>query len=175
MNPGRRQLLYVGSVVVTVAIVLWFFQGRVRATNHDIHIKEVMAGANGNSKIQFIVIEQEASGKNQWVPSKNINGFSNPPLFRKAPHLLDLSKTSPYGLSGDSPDLQTLATRAVIQHFTRTLQRSGSGPNPDFRLAAPDELAAITSITPDSGAQGGTVETMVTGTNLNGATAVTFS
>src|SRR5437867_8400352 len=69
MNPGRRQLLYVGSVVVTVAIVLWFFQGRVRATNHDIHMKEVMAGANGNSKIQFIVIEQEASGQNQWGPT----------------------------------------------------------------------------------------------------------
>jgi len=32
-------------------------------------MKEVMAGANGNSKIQFIVIEQEASGQNQWGPT----------------------------------------------------------------------------------------------------------
>jgi len=51
---------------VAVAIVLVFSQSRVRATNHDIQMKEVMAGANGNSKIQFIVIEQEASGQNQW-------------------------------------------------------------------------------------------------------------
>jgi hypothetical protein len=69
MRLEKRQLLYAGSFVVTVAIVLWFFQGRVRATNHDLHIKEVMAGANGNSKIQFIVIEQEQSGQNLWGPS----------------------------------------------------------------------------------------------------------
>src|ERR1051326_753601 len=69
MRLEKRQLLYAGSFVVTVAIVLWFFQGRVRATNHDLHIKEVMAGANGNSKIQFIIIEQEQSGQNLWGPT----------------------------------------------------------------------------------------------------------
>src|SRR5262249_42771827 len=38
------------------------------ATNHDLHIHEVMVGANGNSRVQFIVIEQEFSGQNCWGP-----------------------------------------------------------------------------------------------------------
>jgi cytochrome c peroxidase len=74
---------------------------------------------------------------------ENIDGFANPPVFRKSPHLLNLSRTAPFGLSGNIPDLQSFITGAVIQHFPRTLARNSSGPNPDFRLPTPDETAAI--------------------------------
>ena len=75
---------------------------------------------------------------------ENIDGF--PPtaaVFRKSPHLLNLSRTAPFGFSGDIPDLQTFATGAVQQHFPRTLARSANGANPDFRRPAADELAAL--------------------------------
>src|SRR5215472_15943335 len=72
---------------------------------------------------------------------ENIDGFSNPPVFRKSPHLLNLNqRTGPFGLSGSVGDLQSFATGAVTQHFPRTLARN-SGP--DFRLPTPDELAAL--------------------------------
>ncbi|MGB7217219.1 MAG: IPT/TIG domain-containing protein [Vicinamibacterales bacterium] len=74
---------------------------------------------------------------------ENIDGFSNPPVFRKSPHLLNLSRTAPFGFSGNIPDLQTFATGAVLQHFPRTLARNPIGANPDFRLPTPDELAAM--------------------------------
>jgi cytochrome c peroxidase len=75
---------------------------------------------------------------------ENIDGF--PPtdaVFRKSPHLLNLSRTAPFGFSGDIPDLRTFATGAVQQHFPRTLARRSSGANPDFRLPTADELAAL--------------------------------
>ena len=74
---------------------------------------------------------------------ENIDGFSNPPVFRKSPHLLNLSRTAPFGFSGNIPDLQTFAAGAVIQHFPRTLARNAGGGNPDFRLPTSDELVRI--------------------------------
>src|SRR5262249_62374440 len=65
-------------------------------------------------------------------------------LFRKSPHLLNLSQRSgPFGLSGSVPDLQSFATGAVTQHFPRTLNRNSGGSDPDFRLPTSDELAAM--------------------------------
>jgi hypothetical protein len=79
---------------------------------------------------------------------ENIDGFlttgPTPPVFRKSPHLLNLSQRfGPFGLSGSVPDLQTFATGAVTQHFPRTLARNSSGSNPDFRLPTSDELTAL--------------------------------
>lgn len=74
---------------------------------------------------------------------ENIDGFSNPPVFRKSPHLLNLSRTAPFGFSGDIPDLRVFTTGAVRQHFPRTLARAESGSNPDFRLPTTEELAAM--------------------------------
>src|SRR5712692_9979843 len=62
----RVQLSARGAVMFATAIVL-LSEGRVRATNDETHIAEIMAGANGNSKIQFIVVRQEGSG-NLWGP-----------------------------------------------------------------------------------------------------------
>ena len=59
---ARRTLM-----VTAVAVLLLLSPGRVRATNDENHIAEVMAGANGNAKIQFIVIRQAGSG-NLWAP-----------------------------------------------------------------------------------------------------------
>ncbi|HET9838197.1 MAG TPA: IPT/TIG domain-containing protein [Candidatus Angelobacter sp.] len=76
---------------------------------------------------------------------ENIDGFPpTPPVFRKSPHLLNLNRRfGPFGLSGSVGDLQSFATGAVTQHFPRTLARNSGGSNPDFRLPAPDELAAL--------------------------------
>jgi hypothetical protein len=75
---------------------------------------------------------------------ENIDGFPNPPVFRKSPHLLNLNQRfAPFGLSGSVPDLQTFATGAVTQHFPRTLTRNSGGSDPDFRLPTSDELAAL--------------------------------
>ena len=75
---------------------------------------------------------------------ENIDGFPpTPPVFRKSPHFLNLSRTAPYGFSSNIPDLQTFAKGAVTQHLPRTLARNSSGPNPDFRLPTPAELAAM--------------------------------
>ena len=41
---------------------------RLHASNHLLHIEEVMAGANGNSQVQFIIIEQGAVGQHLWGP-----------------------------------------------------------------------------------------------------------
>jgi hypothetical protein len=42
--------------------------GALRAVDLDVHIREVMAGLNGSSRVQFLVIEQEAVGQNLWGP-----------------------------------------------------------------------------------------------------------
>src|SRR5712691_6925450 len=55
------------TMAASGAVLLLLAQGRLRATNDENHIQEIMAGANGNSKIQFIVIKEEGSG-NCWGP-----------------------------------------------------------------------------------------------------------
>src|SRR6476646_4749106 len=76
---------------------------------------------------------------------ENIDGFPpTAPVFRKSPHLLNLSQRfGPFGLSGSVFDLQSFATGAVTQHFPRTLNRNSGGSNPDFRLPTADELVAM--------------------------------
>src|ERR1051325_2682787 len=54
--------LILQTAAFVVAVVV-----RLLATNDDNHIQEILAGANGNSRIQFIVIKQEGSG-NCWGP-----------------------------------------------------------------------------------------------------------
>ena len=76
---------------------------------------------------------------------ENIDGFSGAPnVFRKSPHLLNLSQRfGSFGLSGSVNDLQSFATGAITQHFPRTLNRNSGGTDPDFRLLSSDELAAM--------------------------------
>ena len=77
---------------------------------------------------------------------ENIDGFLNPPVFRKSPHLLNLNQREQgFGLSGTFNNLQLFATGAVTQHFPRTLARNSGGSSPDFRLPTSDELAALES------------------------------
>ena len=59
-----RPLTTIAAIVVLVLAV----ERRAGATNLDVHIAEFMAGANGDSRIQFIVLAQEASGQNLWGP-----------------------------------------------------------------------------------------------------------
>ncbi len=68
----RRRLRFATrcALIVWVAVLFVTFERRVSATNDENHIQEIMAGANGNSKIQFIVIKQEGGG-NCWGPQVN--------------------------------------------------------------------------------------------------------
>jgi cytochrome c peroxidase len=52
---------------LAIGVVLLLSASRAFATNDENHIQEIMAGVNGNSKIQFIVIKQEGGG-NLWGP-----------------------------------------------------------------------------------------------------------
>src|SRR5215472_2472738 len=52
---------------LVIGVVLLLSPSRAVATNDENHIQEIMAGVNGNSKIQFIVIKQEFGG-NLWGP-----------------------------------------------------------------------------------------------------------
>src|SRR5690242_19622247 len=63
-NRNRnRQFTY----TLAIGVVLLLSSSRAFATNDENHIQEIMAGVNGNSKIQFIVIKQEGGG-NLWGP-----------------------------------------------------------------------------------------------------------
>ena len=78
---------------------------------------------------------------------ENIDAFppTAPPVFRKSPHLLNLSRSAPFGFGGNVPDLQQFSQDAVTQHFPRTLARLDTGSNPDFRVPTADERAAMES------------------------------
>src|SRR5580765_2998792 len=55
------------TYTLAIGVVLLLSSSRAVATNDENHIQEIMAGVNGNSKIQFIVIKQEGGG-NLWGP-----------------------------------------------------------------------------------------------------------
>ena len=74
---------------------------------------------------------------------ENIDGFDRPAVFRKSPHILNLSRTGPFGFNGAQADLQVFTLDAVRQHFPRTLARATDGPDPDFRMPTADELSAM--------------------------------
>src|SRR5215467_630417 len=62
-NYKNLQFIY----TLAIGVVLLLSPSRAFATNDENHIQEIMAGVNGNSKIQFIVIKQEGGG-NLWGP-----------------------------------------------------------------------------------------------------------
>ncbi len=55
------------ACTLAIGVIFLLFPSRAVATNDENHIQEIMAGVNGNSKIQFIVIKQEGGG-NFWGP-----------------------------------------------------------------------------------------------------------
>ena len=63
----RRRVNVMGVALASALLLLVVLVVRLSATNDENHIEEVMAGANGNSRIQFIVIRNE-SGGNCWGP-----------------------------------------------------------------------------------------------------------
>lgn len=79
---------------------------------------------------------------------ENINGFGldangllvSAPVFRATPSLFNLGSTAPYGLSNCCVSLQDFSTAAVVQHFTKTLNRT---PGVDFVLPTAAELKAL--------------------------------
>jgi cytochrome c peroxidase len=73
---------------------------------------------------------------------ENIDGFARGEVFRASPHLLNLARTAPYGLSGEFSNLEDFSDGAVVQHFPKSLARV-SGV--DFRHPTREELEAITA------------------------------
>src|SRR6476661_7656692 len=65
MTNRNKSLQFVYTLAIGVVLLL--SSSRAFATNEQNHIQEIMAGVNGNSKIQFIVIKQEGGG-NLWGP-----------------------------------------------------------------------------------------------------------
>ena len=65
MNNRTKNLQF--AYTLAIGVVFLLSSSRAFATNVENHIQEIMAGANGNSKIQFIVIKQEGGG-NLWGP-----------------------------------------------------------------------------------------------------------
>src|SRR5256885_13613472 len=65
VTNANRNLQF--AYIPAIAAALLLSPGRAGATNDETHLSEVMAGANGNSKIQFIIIRQEGIG-NLWGP-----------------------------------------------------------------------------------------------------------
>jgi len=71
---------------------------------------------------------------------ENIDGFTKREVFRTSPHLLNIAKTAPYGLSGEFANLRDFSAGAVAQHAPRSMARvSGT----DFREPTAEELAAM--------------------------------
>ena len=68
MNNRNKNLQFIYALAIGVVFLL--FPSRAVATNDENHIQEIMAGVNGNSKIQFIVIKQEGGG-NFWGPQRS--------------------------------------------------------------------------------------------------------
>jgi cytochrome c peroxidase len=65
VNNRNKNLQFIYTLAI--GIVFMLSPSRAVATNDENHIQEIMAGVNGNSKIQFIVIKQEGGG-NLWGP-----------------------------------------------------------------------------------------------------------
>ncbi|HEX7286782.1 MAG TPA: hypothetical protein VF532_11415 [Candidatus Angelobacter sp.] len=65
MSNRNKNLQF--AYTLAIGAVLLLSPSRAVATNDENHIQEIMAGVNGNSKIQFIVIKQEGGG-NLWGP-----------------------------------------------------------------------------------------------------------
>ncbi len=73
----------------------------------------------------------------------NIDGFTEPAVMRKTPHLLNMAFTEPFGLSGEftgTAPIQAFSTAAVRQHASRSLARV---EGTDFRLPTSAELVAL--------------------------------
>ena len=80
---------------------------------------------------------------------ENIAGFDvdratgellNPPVFRAPPSLFNLDVTGPFGLSNCCLNLQDFTVGAIVQHFTKTLDRI---PGADFVLPTSAELPGV--------------------------------
>src|SRR5712664_1541724 len=107
--------------------------------------------------------ENPALMREFWLILENLDGFDdlkNKFVMRGVPHVLGLrtSVASPggprTGWSGDGApgdgSLRSFATGAVIQHFTKTLNRV---PGVDFRLPTAEELDALEAFTLSLGRQ----------------------
>jgi len=71
---------------------------------------------------------------------ENPDGFGSPPVFRNAPHLLNVGLTAPYGQTGDVLLLRDFVEPAIVQHATKTMARVAGV---DFRVPTSGELDAL--------------------------------
>lgn len=65
-----RRFAPIATVFVAAALCATVTRVGARAAT-DAHIHELLVGANGASRVQYIVIAQEAAGQNAWGPGPN--------------------------------------------------------------------------------------------------------
>jgi cytochrome c peroxidase len=73
---------------------------------------------------------------------ENPDGFDQPAVFRKVPHLQNLGGTSPFGFNNEIGSLEPFTIQAIRQHFPRSMARV---EGVDFRLPTEEEQIALTA------------------------------
>jgi cytochrome c peroxidase len=58
----------VPAVLPAIAVALLGAVAPARADNHQVRFEQVLAGANGDSRVQYIELKFQTSGQNQWGP-----------------------------------------------------------------------------------------------------------
>ncbi|MGQ0595600.1 MAG: choice-of-anchor D domain-containing protein [Gammaproteobacteria bacterium] len=60
-------------ILALVCSLLFGLSSRVSATNHLVQIDEIMAGANGDSQIQFVEMGVSDGGQKEWGPNRDLS------------------------------------------------------------------------------------------------------
>jgi cytochrome c peroxidase len=106
--------------------------GVVKITKGDLDKLESPARMRGSSKSPDFP-------QGRALILENPDGFDRPAVFRKVPHLQNVDSTPPFGFNNDL-GLDEITTRAVQQHFPRTMARRAGI---DFRVPTEEELQAL--------------------------------
>ena len=109
---------------VVCGVVLLAGEAYLLATNHLVHITEVMVGANGNSKIQFMIVTQEFPFQNAWGPQGGETQSRAHLLFFDAAG----AETGKFNFPANPPTNGTLDVLIATQEFADL----AGAPTPDI-------------------------------------------
>ncbi len=69
----RIKAVTLAPPLILALVCVFGLSSRVSATNHIVHIDEVMAGANGDSRIQFIEMRASDDSQKEWGPNRDLS------------------------------------------------------------------------------------------------------
>jgi hypothetical protein len=131
----KTRLLLLGGVITLLVAAYALAIARplvVRATNHQVRINELMAGSNGDSRIQFIEITVQSGAEKDWGPQGSETVGRAMLVFFDAAG----NQTGRYVFPSD-PGGTGLNVLIATQDFANLL----NAPTPDFIL--PKEVMAV--------------------------------